>query len=154
MKPIWSRPFSLEELAGVETGTFASYVGVEFTEIGPDYLGGRMAVKSHLCQPHGSLHGGASVVLAETLGSVGASYSVDLDRQRCVGQAIFANHVRPVTSGHVHGRARRLHAGRRSQVWSIDLRDDQGRLTCTAQLTVAVLDVAAPTTRCGPSGPG
>lgn len=139
MKPIWTREFTLEDLHRLESGTFATYIGVEFTEIGPDYLAGRMRVQPHMRQPWGVLHGGASVALAETLGSVGANFAVDSSRFRCVGQMINANHLRPVSSGFVHGLARRFGADERSQVWGIDIRNEAGRMVCVSRLTMAVI---------------
>jgi 1,4-dihydroxy-2-naphthoyl-CoA hydrolase len=116
------------------------WLDIQFTEIGPDYLRATMPVDHRTVQPFGLLHGGASVVLAETLGSVAANCCVDSSRYYCVGQEINANHLRAVRSGRVTGTARPLHVGRQLQVWDIRIEDDQGRLNCISRLTVSVLD--------------
>ena len=118
----------------------AELLGIEFTELGPDHLVGRMPVDRRSMQPFGLLHGGASVTLAETLGSVGATMVVDLQRTQVVGQEINANHLRAVRGGHVTGTARPIHLGRRSQVWGIEIVDDAGKLACISRLTLAILD--------------
>ena len=116
------------------------FLGIVLTEFGDDYLRGTMPVEPRTHQPIGILHGGASVVLAETLGSVAANYVVDPAKLYCVGQEINANHIRPVRSGLVTGTARAIHLGARSQVWGIELRDAQDKLTCISRLTIAVVD--------------
>lgn len=118
------------------------HLGILLTEFGADYLRGTMPVEPRHHQPAGVLHGGASVVLAETLGSVAANYTVDPSRHYCVGQEINANHVRPVKSGLVTGTARVMHLGARSQVWGIELRDEQDRLVCVSRLTIAVVEAS------------
>ena len=112
---------------------------IEFTEIGADFIRGTMPVDARTHQPFGLLHGGASVALAETLGSMGANMCVDSSRYLCVGQEINANHLKSVRSGHVTGTARPLHVGMRSQVWSIEIVNDSGALVCVSRLTVAVI---------------
>ena len=141
MKPIWFEPFTPQEAAGFETDTFARYIGVEFTEVGPDYLAGRMLLAPHMKQPYGVLHGGASVALAETLGSVAANFTVDRARVRCVGQSITANHLRPVPvdGGYVTAVARATHLESQRQVWQIELRRADGRIFCACTLTMAVI---------------
>jgi 1,4-dihydroxy-2-naphthoyl-CoA hydrolase len=116
------------------------HLGIEFIEVGPDFLKGRMPVNERTRQPHGILHGGASVTLAETLGSVAANMAVDRSKYVCVGQEINANHIRPKADGHVVGTARALHIGKRSHVWEIRITDEQDRLVCISRLTVAVMD--------------
>src|SRR5437868_514882 len=116
------------------------YLGIELIELGPDFLAGRMPVNERTRQPYGILHGGASVTLAETLGSIAANLVVDANKQRCVGQEINANHVRAKADGYVIGTARALHLGKRSHVWEIRIVDEQDRLICISRLTVAVLD--------------
>jgi 1,4-dihydroxy-2-naphthoyl-CoA hydrolase len=120
------------------------HLGILLTEFGDDYLRGTMPVEARHHQPAGVLHGGASVVLAETLGSVAANYAVDRAKYYCVGQEINANHIRPVKAGLVTGTARALHLGSRSHVWGIELRDEQDRLTCVSRLTIAVVDARRP----------
>lgn len=139
-KPIWFRPYTLSELNASHRDTMAELLGIEFVDLGPDFLSARMPVDSRSMQPFGLLHGGASVTLAETLGSVGATMVVDMQRMLVVGQEINANHIRGVRGGHVTGTARPIHLGGRSQVWNIDIVDDAGRLACVSRLTIAVLD--------------
>ena len=135
---IWFQQFSIDEVRSLQRDTMDVHLGIEFVRIGPDHLEARMPVDKRTMQPHGILHGGASVALAETLGSVGGSMVVDLARYLVVGQEINANHLRPVREGHVHGSARPIHLGRRSQVWAIEIVDDAQRLICVSRLTTAV----------------
>ena len=138
---IWFKPYKLAEVT-VRVG-MAEHLGIVFTELGPDFLRGRMPVEDRTHQPDGILHGGASVALAETLGSVAAGLMVDQSKYRVVGQEINANHVRGVSSGFVIGTARPLHIGRRSHVWDIRITDEQHKLVCVSRLTMAVLDKTA-----------
>src|SRR5678809_674521 len=131
---IWFGNPTIEATRTHHMGLLASHLGIEFTEFGPDYLRGSMPVEPRVHQPMGYLHGGASLVLAETLGSVAANYVVDRARQRCMGQEINANHLRPVSDGVVTGTARPFHLGTRSQVWSIEIRDPRERLVCVSRL--------------------
>ena len=137
---IWIRQFSVEELRNFQHETMGQHLGIEVTDMGPDWLEARMPVDARTVQPDRILHGGASVALAETLGSVGGTMCVDRERFQVVGQEINANHLRPVMSGHVTGRASPIHLGRRSQVWNIEIRDDRGRLVCVSRLTIAVIE--------------
>jgi 1,4-dihydroxy-2-naphthoyl-CoA hydrolase len=121
-------------------GDLASHLGIELTEIGPDYLRGTMPVDARTRQPFGLLHGGASVSLAETLGSMAANFCIDTAKFYCVGQEINANHLRSARSGHVTGTARPIHLGSRSQVWDIRIEDEAGRLTCISRLTMSVIE--------------
>lgn len=134
---IWFKPATLDDLS--DAG-MAKHLGIEFLEIGPDFIRGRMPVDHRTHQPHGILHGGASVALAETLGSLGAMLVVDSDKYRCVGQEINANHIRGISSGFVIGTARPVHVGRRSHVWEIRINDERDKLVCISRLTMAVLD--------------
>jgi 1,4-dihydroxy-2-naphthoyl-CoA hydrolase len=120
-------------------GTMVEYVGIRFTESGDDFVRGTMPVDGRTRQPYGLLHGGASVVLAETLGSMGAAMCVDAQEYQCVGQEINANHVRAARTGSVTGTARPVHVGGRTQVWIIDIVNEAGKLVCTSRLTVAVI---------------
>jgi uncharacterized protein (TIGR00369 family) len=113
-------------------------LGIEFVEVGDDFIVGRVPVDARTHQPYGLLHGGVSVVLAETLGSCGAAYSSPEGHQ-AVGLDINANHLRGVKSGWVIGTARPIHRGRTTQVWQIDLRNEAGEMVCTSRLTVAIL---------------
>lgn len=135
---IWTQPISLERITEQNRNTAAAHLGIEFLEVGEDFLSGRMPVDTRTRQPFGLLHGGASVVMAETLGSVGATYSC-LPGHRAVGLEINANHLRGASEGWVTGVARPMHLGRTTQVWQIDLHDDQGRPVCVSRLTVAIL---------------
>lgn len=137
---IWFRQFTLDEIRQFEHSTMGEHLGIEFADIGADYLEARMPVDSRTMQPDRILHGGASIALAETLGSVGGSMCVDRTRFQIVGQEINANHLRPATRGHVKGRATPIHLGRRSQVWNIEIRDDNERLICVSRLTIAVIE--------------
>jgi 1,4-dihydroxy-2-naphthoyl-CoA hydrolase len=137
---IWFRPYTLEELQRLNAANMAEHLDIRFTELGADYLRATMPVDERTRQPFGLLHGGASVTLAETLGSVASNCCVDSRRFYCVGQEINANHIRSARSGRVTGTARPMHLGSRSQVWDIRIEDDQGRLTCVSRLTMSVLE--------------
>jgi 1,4-dihydroxy-2-naphthoyl-CoA hydrolase len=133
----------IDQLNALCKNTLAEALGIEFTEAGTDYICGRMPVDQRTHQPMGLLHGGASVALAETLGSVGASLQIDTARQACVGVEINANHIKSVRHGFVLGRATALHIGRKTQVWEIRITTEAGgELVCISRLTVAVLDRA------------
>jgi 1,4-dihydroxy-2-naphthoyl-CoA hydrolase len=141
---IWFRPYTLEELDGTSKDSMVEYLDIRFTEIGPDYIRATMPVDKRTWQPYGLLHGGASVTLAETLGSVGANCVVDGSRFKCVGQEINANHLRAVRSGRVTGTARPVHIGARSQVWEVRIEDDKGKLACISRITLAVVEGTPP----------
>lgn len=134
---IWFKPVTLADLSMVG---MAKHLGMEFIEIGADFIRGRMPVDDRTHQPHGILHGGASVALAETLGSTGATLAIDPEKYRCVGQEINANHIRGISSGFVIGTARPLHVGRRSHVWEIRITDERDKLVCISRLTMAILE--------------
>ena len=138
--PLWFKPCTLAELGYARAG-MSNHIGIEFTEIGEDFLRGRMPVDDRTRQPFGILHGGASVALAETLGSTAAVLTIDSTKQRCVGQEINANHVRAISSGYVIGTARPLHVGRRSHVWEIRITDESQRLVCVSRITMYILDI-------------
>ena len=131
---IWKRPYS-PEMAQFKDN-MCEHVGIEITEVGDDYLRGTMPVDHRTIQPMGLLHGGASVVLAETLGSIAANLCCD-DGSYCVGLEINANHLRSATSGKVIGTTRPIHIGRSTQVWEIKIEDEQGRPTCISRITMA-----------------
>ncbi|UUX94466.1 hotdog fold thioesterase [Aquabacterium sp. J223] len=138
MTTIWKQPASPELLTRWHVDTAPQRLGIEFLEVGDDFVRGRVPVDERTRQPMGLLHGGVSVVLAETLGSSAALLTQPRDG-RVVGLDINANHLRAVKTGWVEGIARPVHLGRSTQVWQIDLRDDEGRLTCVSRLTMAVL---------------
>ena len=139
---IWFKPFSLDDVRQAVLGAadLAAHLDIRITEVGPDYLCGTMPVDDRTRQPFGLLHGGASVALAETLGSVASNYCVDSSRFYCVGQEINANHLRSVRAGRVTGTARPIHLGSRSLVWDIRIEDEAGRMTCISRLTRSVLE--------------
>ena len=137
MTPFRRQP-SLADLNAMSEGTAMRPLGIEFTEIGPDYLRATLPVDERTRQPYGLLHGGASVMLAETLGSTAGGLCVDAD-QGVVGIEINANHLRGVRDGLVTGTARPLHVGRSTQVWEIRIEDARGRLACISRLTLAVI---------------
>lgn len=137
---IWyNKDFKVEDLASLRHNTLAEQIGLEFTEVGPDYLRGTMPVDKRTIQPYGLLHGGASCVLAETIGSVASAYVVDHTKFYCVGLEINANHIRGVRSGIVTGTARPLHLGASTHVWDIKIEDDRGKLVCVSRLTVMIV---------------
>ncbi|WP_342129541.1 hotdog fold thioesterase [Hydrogenophaga sp. OTU3427] len=136
---IWHTPFPLEQANQRGAGCANGHLGIELTEVGEDFLAGRMPVDARTRQPAGVLHGGVSVVLAETLASWAASYVVDPARFHCVGQEINANHVRAVEGGWVFGVARPLHIGRSTQVWDVRINNEAGKLVCVSRVTMAVL---------------
>jgi len=137
---IWHEKPGLEELNRRGQDTVVSNLGIEITEIGDDYLKGTMPVDQRTCQPLGILHGGSSVLLAESLGSIAANYVVNQEKAFCVGMEVNANHVRSVRAGIVTGIARPAHIGRSSQVWEIKIFDQKERLICISRLTMAVVN--------------
>lgn len=135
---IWKKPVSVEALTAMHHDTAVGHLGIEFLEVGDDFIRARVPVDTRTRQPYGLLHGGVSVVLAETLGSCGAAYSCG-ENERVVGLDINANHLRGATSGWVTGITRPVHIGRSTQVWQIDMHNDAGELTCVSRITMAVL---------------
>jgi len=136
---VFLRRPSLDTLNRRSAETLLGALGIEITELGEDFLRGTMPVDARTRQPFGLLHGGASVALAETLGSIGGGLCVDAEQFMVVGLEINANHLRAVTEGQVTGTARALHLGRSTQVWEIRIEDGQGRLSCVSRLTLAVV---------------
>ena len=135
---IWQKPLSIELLTDNARDTAISHLGIEFVEVGDDFLRGRVPVDKRTVQPFGLLHGGVSVLLAETLGSVGAMYASP-EGHRAVGLDINANHLRAATAGWVTGIARPIHRGRTTQVWQIEMADDAGNAVCISRITMAML---------------
>ena len=137
---IWfNKQLSVQDLIPLGKDTMSEHLGMEWTEVGDDYLKARMPVDHRTKQPYGLLHGGASVALAETLGSVGAAMVVDHSKFYCVGLEINANHVRSAREAFVTGHATPLHIGRQTHVWEIKIYNDENKLVCVSRLTVAVL---------------
>lgn len=137
---IWKSEITFEKITKIRENTMVGHLGIEFTEIGDDYLKGKMPVNHKTIQPYGIMHGGASCVLAETLGSVGATYTVDMNKQVTVGLSINTNHIRMIREGFVYGTARPLHIGRSTQIWEIDIINDEEALISLSRLTLAVID--------------
>ncbi len=135
---IWKQPVCVEQLTSTSHNTAVAHLGIEFLEVGDDFITARVPVDHRTVQPYGLLHGGVSVVLAETLGSCCAAYAAP-SGHRVVGLDINANHLKGVTSGWVTGTARPVHIGRTTQVWAIELKNEQGELTCVSRITMAVL---------------
>jgi 1,4-dihydroxy-2-naphthoyl-CoA hydrolase len=139
----WFDDFSLAAANEKGKNCMLGLLGIELVEKGDDYLVAEMPVDHRVKQPAGVLHGGASVVLAETVGTWAATMAVDRAKHHCVGIEINANHVRAVTEGKVIATARPVHIGRSTHVWQIDIRNQAGKLTCSSRMTVAVLDTAS-----------
>ena len=133
------KPIDIAEANAVRQGTLIEHLGIVITGAGDDWLRATMPVDARTKQPFGLLHGGASVVLAETLGSMAGGYCVDPATQMVVGLEINANHLRAVREGTVTGTARALHVGRSTQVWEIRIEDEAGRPVCVSRLTLAVV---------------
>jgi len=136
---LWHGSPDLDRANAMGAGSAIGHLGIELTGIGADHLTGRMPVDGRTRQPFGILHGGASVLLAETLVSCAATFVVPPGKA-CVGMEINANHVRPVSAGWVTGTARPIALGRRSQVWEVRIVDDDDRLVCISRCTMAVID--------------
>lgn len=136
---IWKNGFPIDLANQIGADCANGHLGIEILEAGDDYLKGRMPVDRRTKQPFGVLHGGASILFAETLGSVAAAFAAGVDDCICVGQEINGNHVRAARSGWVYGIARPFHLGGKSHVWGVEITDEDGRLVCVARLTVAIL---------------
>ncbi len=144
---LWKTRTTLEQLTESSRDTLMEHLGIEYMEIGDDFLKARMPVDTRTKQPAGLLHGGASAALAETLGSIAAGLCVDRETKTIVGLEINANHIRPVTDGWVTGVATPIHVGNTTQLWDIRIYNEQEKLVCVSRLTVANIDkkpVAAP----------
>ena len=139
-KSIWITPISVEEINSRAKNTLSDHLGIVFTETGDDFLSASMPIDSRTVQPMGILHGGASCALAETVGSAAANYCVDQKQHVCVGLDININHLRPVQKGKVTGTARPFHLGKKTQVWEIQICNEEGQLVSVARLTMAVLE--------------
>lgn len=135
---IWKKPATAEQINSRHARTAIGHLGIEITEVGDDYLVGRVPVDERTVQPFGLLHGGVSVTLAETLGSIGAYYASP-EGHSAVGLDINANHLRATRSGWVTATARPVHIGRTTHVWQIDMVNDEGQPTCTSRITMAIL---------------
>lgn len=138
---IWKNKPTVAQFNQVPVRNLSHALGIEITEVGDDYLKGKMPVDERTIQPYGLLHGGASCALAESLGSAAGSYCVDLTQQAVVGLEINANHVRSVKSGFVYGTAKPLHLGGTTQIWEIQITNEEGKLVCISRLTLAVISL-------------
>ncbi|MGE6218185.1 hotdog fold thioesterase [Nubsella zeaxanthinifaciens] len=136
---IWFKEFTPEQLNNRPKNHIGALLGIEFTEVGADYLVATMPVDERTHQPAGILHGGASVVLAETLGSIASYMCINPDKHIAVGLEVNANHIRPVSSGLVKGICKPLHIGAKTHLWEIKLYTDKGKMNCVSRLTVAIL---------------
>jgi 1,4-dihydroxy-2-naphthoyl-CoA hydrolase len=140
---IWKQTTDLDRINAWNHGSLVEHLGMRITEVGEDYVRGTMPVDARTKQPFGLLHGGASVALAESLGSLAGTLCLETS-EMAVGLDINANHVRAVTEGIVTGTARALHLGRNTQVWEIRIEDERGKLVCISRLTLAILPRQTP----------
>jgi 1,4-dihydroxy-2-naphthoyl-CoA hydrolase len=140
MAVIWyNKDLALDSLKALGPNTMAEMIGIEWEEIGEDFIKAKMPVDNRTRQPYGLLHGGASCTLAETIGSVASAMVVDHDRFACVGLEINANHIRSARQGWVHGIAKPLHIGANTHVWDVRIYDEIGKMICVSRLTVAII---------------
>jgi 1,4-dihydroxy-2-naphthoyl-CoA hydrolase len=137
---LWKTQATLDQLKDRSKNTLAEHLGIDYLEIGDDYLKAKMPVDHRTKQPAGLLHGGASVVLAETLGSIAATLCVNIEKKMVVGLEVNANHIRPVSDGWVTGVAKPVHIGNSTQIWEIKIYNEQDKLICISRLTVAIID--------------
>ena len=136
---IWFKEPTKEEAGKMQKGTLMETLDIQIIELGEDYIVGSMPVDHRTVQPYGILHGGASVALAETLGSVAAHLVVDSSKFFTVGMEVNANHIRPAKKGRVIGTAKPIHIGRSSQIWGIEIKNEEGKMVCVSRITMAVL---------------
>ncbi|MCA0403575.1 MAG: hotdog fold thioesterase [Proteobacteria bacterium] len=136
---IWFKPFKVDDLNRRGKNTMSDFLGIEFTEVGEDFLVATMPFSERTRQPIGIMHGGANVVLAETIASTAANAVVDLEKFYCVGLEINANHLRSVKEGLVKAITQPIHLGRTTQVWQIELFNEEGKQTCVSRMTAAVI---------------
>lgn len=138
---IWFKPYTVIDIQGLLKNNMAESLGIEITEITPDSVKGKMPVDHRTKQSMNILHGGASAALAETLGSIASNLMVDSTKYSCVGLDINANHLRPVSSGFVFAEAKPIHIGKKTQVWSIEIKNEEGKMVCISRLTMAVIEI-------------
>lgn len=147
MKSIWKTEISLEALQKRNKNTLSDFLKIEFVDFGDDYLKAKMPITDKVKQPLGIMHGGASCVLAETVGSVAANYAVNIHEFYCVGLDINTNHIRPIREGNIYAVAKPYHIGRTTQVWSIEIKNEAGQLISVTRLTMAVIPITAEGTK-------
>jgi 1,4-dihydroxy-2-naphthoyl-CoA hydrolase len=138
---IWFKTYTPSDIQGLLKNNLGEALGIEITEITNDSVKGKMPVDRRTVQPMNILHGGASVALAETLGSIGSQLIVDTTKYMCVGLDINANHLRPASSGFVFAEAKPIHVGKKTHVWSIEIKNEQGKMVCISRLTMAVIEI-------------
>ena len=144
MSAIWHRRPDPLLIGKMSQGTIDEHLEIIITDVGDEYLTGTMPADQRTFQPYGVVHGGANVVLAESLGSIAGAHVIDSDQYICLGQEVSATHLRPVSSGLVTGTARPIHLGKRSHVWEIRLTNDEGKLSCLAKLILAIIPKSSP----------
>ena len=140
---IWFKPYTINDIQWMLKDNMCEAIGIEITELTSDSIKGTMPVDHRTVQPMKILHGGASVALAETLGSIASNLIVDNSRFACVGLDINANHLRPASSGYVTGEAKAIHIGKKTHVWSIEIKNEKGQMVCISRLTMAVIEVTS-----------
>ena len=138
---IWHEEFTLDHVISLRNNNMNKHLGIEFIELGDDYIVARMPVEDITRQSRGVLHGGASCVLAESLGSIASNMCIDMRKQKAVGLEINANHLRPVADGFVTGKTTLVSLGKSVHVWNIDIRNDKGKLNCVSRLTTAIVNL-------------
>lgn len=137
---IWFKPVDISKASEMRKNTLLETLDIRILDVGDDFLKGDMPVDHRTVQPYGVLHGGASVALAESLGSIAANMVVDASKYATFGMEINANHIRPATSGRVTGIAKPVHLGKSTHVWSIEISNDQGKLVCISRITMAIVE--------------
>jgi 1,4-dihydroxy-2-naphthoyl-CoA hydrolase len=141
---IWHKPYKIEELDFITTlnpdGNILTLLDIEYVEIGDDFITMKMPVDTRTHQVQGILHGGATCVLAETVGSIASLLVIDTEKYNAVGSTIYANHLRPIRDGHVYATARPVHLGRTKHVWEINVESNEGKLVAKCELTCAVIN--------------
>lgn len=137
---IWFKKYELKDIQWMSKDTILDTLGIEIMEIGDQSIKGKMPVDHRTKQPAGILHGGASVVLAESLGSIASNLIIDQDKFYCVGLDVNANHIRPVDKGYVFGTATPIHIGKKTHVWNIEIKNQANKLVCISRLTMAVIE--------------
>ncbi len=136
---IWFKPYTLNDIQWMLKDNMCEAIGIEIIELTPDSIKGKMPVDHRTVQPMKILHGGASVALAESLGSIASNLIVDNSKYACVGLDINANHLRPASSGFVYAEAKPIHIGKKTHVWGIEIKDEKGKMVCISRLTMAVI---------------
>ena len=138
MSNIWYRQPCLSAIKKMCENTIDNYLDIEIIDVGDNFLSGKIPVNSNTAQPFGIIHGGANIVLAESLGSIASAHVINSETEICFGQEVNASHVRPVSSGFVTGTASPIHLGKRSHIWQIELKNDENKLSCFVKLTMAI----------------